>query len=51
MLLLTIDPTLVNRLGVGDTNVDRLQFRQQIVIEDQAVRQTLEAIEHEIEAP
>ena len=51
MLLLTIDPALVNRLDVGDVNVAELQFRQQIGIEDQGVRQTLEAIEHEIEAP
>jgi AraC-like DNA-binding protein len=51
MLLLTIDPTLVNRLDVGDVNVAELQFRQQIGIEDQGVRLTLVAIMQEIEAP
>ena len=51
MLLLTIDPTLVNRLDAGDVNVAELQFRQQIGIEDQGVRQALEAIKQEIEAP
>jgi AraC family transcriptional regulator len=51
MLLLTIDPALVNRLDVGDVNVAGLQFRQEIGIEDQGVRQTLEAIKQEIEAP
>jgi AraC family transcriptional regulator len=51
ILLLSIDPTLVNRLGVGDVNVADLQFRQQIGIEDQVIRLTLAAIEQEIEAP
>jgi AraC-like DNA-binding protein len=51
MLLLTIDPTLVSRLDVGDVNVAALQFRQQIGIEDQGVRLTLVAIMQEIEAP
>jgi AraC family transcriptional regulator len=51
MWLLSIDPTLVNRLDVGDINVDGLQFCQQIGIEDQGVRQTLIAIKQEIEAP
>jgi AraC family transcriptional regulator len=51
MLLLTIDPALVNRLDVGDVNVAELQFRQQIGIEDQGVRLALLAIKQEIEAP
>jgi AraC-like DNA-binding protein len=51
ILLLSIDPALVNRLGVGDVNVADLQFRQQIGIEDQATRLTLAAIKQEIEAP
>jgi AraC-like DNA-binding protein len=51
MLLLTIDPTLVNRLDVGDVNVAELQFRQQIGTDDQGVRFTLVAIMQEIEAP
>jgi AraC-like DNA-binding protein len=51
MLLLTIDPTLVNRLDVGDINVAELRFRQQIGTEDQGVRLTLLAIMQEIEAP
>jgi AraC family transcriptional regulator len=51
ILLLSIDPTLVNRLGVGDVNVADLQFRQQIGIEDQGIRLTLAAIKQEIEAP
>jgi hypothetical protein len=51
MLLLTIDPTLVNRLDVGDVNVAELQFRQKIGIEDQGVRLTVAAIMQEIEAP
>ena len=51
MWLLNIDPTLLNRLDVGDINVAGLQFRQQIGIEDQGVRQTLIAIKQEIEAP
>jgi AraC-like DNA-binding protein len=51
ILLLSIDPALVNRLGVGDVNVADLHFRQQIGIEDQAVRLTLAAIKQEIEAP
>ena len=51
MLLSDIDPTLVNRLDVGDVNVADLQFRQQIGIEDQGVRLTLIAIKQEIEAP
>jgi hypothetical protein len=40
MWLLYIDPTLLNRLDVGDVNVAGLQFRQQIGIEDQGVHQT-----------
>jgi AraC-like DNA-binding protein len=51
ILLLSIDPTLVNRLGVGDINVADLQFRQQIGIEDQVIRLALPAIKQEIEAP
>ena len=52
MLLLTFDPTLVvNRLDVGDIDVAGLQFRQQIGIEDQGIRQTLVAIKQELEAP
>ena len=51
ILLLSIDPALVNRLGVGDVNVADLQFRQQIGIEDQGIRLTLAAIKQEIEAP
>jgi AraC-like DNA-binding protein len=51
MLLLKIDPTLVNRLDVGDVNVAELQFRQKIDIEDQGVRLTVAAIMQEIEAP
>jgi AraC-like DNA-binding protein len=51
MLLLTIDPTLVNRLDVGDVDVAKLKFRQQIGIEDQGVRLALLAIKQEIEAP
>jgi AraC family transcriptional regulator len=51
MLLLTISPTLVNRLDVGDPNVAGLQFRQQIGIEDHGVRHALVAIKQEIEAP
>ena len=51
MLLLTINPTLVNRLDVGDVDVARLQFRQQIGIEDQGVRLALLAVKQEIEAP
>src|SRR5580692_1635276 len=51
MWLLSIDPTLVNRLDVGDVNVAGLQFRQQIGIEDQGVRQILIAIKREIEEP
>ena len=51
ILLLSIDPALVNRLGVGDVNVAHLQFRQQIGIEDQGIRLTLAAITQEIEAP
>jgi AraC-like DNA-binding protein len=51
MWLLSIDPTLVNRLDVGDINVAGLQFLQQIGVEDQGVRQTLIAIKQEIEAP
>jgi AraC-like DNA-binding protein len=49
MWLLNIDPTLLNRLDVSDLNVAGLQFRQQIGIEDQGVRQTLIAIKQEIE--
>jgi hypothetical protein len=41
MWRLSIDPTLVNRLDVGDIDVAGLQFRQQIGIEDQGVRQAL----------
>ena len=51
MWLLSIDPTFLNRLDVGDINVAGLQFRQQIGIEDQGVRQTILAIKQEIEAP
>jgi AraC family transcriptional regulator len=51
ILLLIIDPALVNRLGVGDVNVAELQFCQQIGIEDQRLRLTLAAIEQEIGAP
>jgi AraC-like DNA-binding protein len=51
MWLLSIDPTLVNRLDDGDINVAGLQFCQQIGIEDQGVRQALIAIKQEIEAP
>jgi AraC-like DNA-binding protein len=51
ILLLSIDPALVNRLSVGDVDVADLQFRQQIGIEDQGVRLTLAAIDQEIEAP
>jgi AraC family transcriptional regulator len=51
MLLLTIDPTLVNRLDAGDVDVAKLQFRQQIGIEDQGLRLALLAIGREIEAP
>src|SRR5580658_1289915 len=40
ILLLSIDPTLVNRLDMGDINVADLQFRQQIGTEDQGVRLT-----------
>ncbi len=51
MLMLMIDPALVNRLDVDDVNLTKLQFCQQIGIEDQGVRQTLVAMEQEIEAP
>jgi AraC-like DNA-binding protein len=51
MLLLTIDPTLVNRLDAGDVNVAELQFRQQIGVEDQGVRLALLAIKQEMETP
>jgi AraC-like DNA-binding protein len=51
ILLLSIDPAIVNRLGEDDVNVADLQFRQQIGIEDQGIRLTLAAIEQEIEAP
>jgi AraC-like DNA-binding protein len=51
MWLLSIDPPLVNRLDAGDINVAGLQFRQQIGIDDQGVRQTIIAIKQEIEAP
>ena len=51
MWILSIDPTLVSRLDVGDINVAGLQFRQQIGIEDQGVRQALIAIKQEIEEP
>jgi AraC-like DNA-binding protein len=51
MSILSIDPTLVNRLDVGDIDVASLQFRQQIGIEDQGERQILIAIKQEIEAP
>ncbi len=49
--LLSVDPTLVDRLDVGDINVAGLQFRQQIGVEDQGVRHALMAIKQEIEAP
>jgi AraC family transcriptional regulator len=51
ILLLSIDPALVNRLCAGEVNVADLQFRQQIGIEDQGIRLTLTTIEQEIEAP
>jgi AraC family transcriptional regulator len=51
MWLLRIDPTLVNHLDVDDINIARLQFRQQVGIGDQSVRQTIVAIKEEIEAP
>ena len=51
ILLLSIDPALVNRHCAGDVNVADLQFRQQIGIEDQGIRLTLATIEQEIEAP
>ena len=51
ILLLIIDPALVDQLGVGDVNVAELQFRQQIGIEDEDIRLTLAAIKQEIEAP
>jgi AraC family transcriptional regulator len=51
ILLLTIDPALVNRAGVGDVNAAELQFCQRIGIEDQGIRLTLAAIKQEIEAP
>jgi AraC-like DNA-binding protein len=51
MLLLAIDPRLVNRLDVGDVNMAGLQFRQQIGIENQGARLALLAIQQEIEAP
>jgi AraC-like DNA-binding protein len=51
MLMLTIDPTLVNRFDVDDVNVAELQFRQQMGVEDKGVRLTLVAIMQEIEAP
>jgi AraC-like DNA-binding protein len=51
IVLLTIDPALVNRLDVGDVNVAELQFRQQIGVEDQGIRLTFAAIKQEIEAP
>jgi AraC-like DNA-binding protein len=51
MWLLSIDPTLVNRLDVGDINVAGLEFRQQIGIEDHGVRHAMIAIKQEIEAP
>jgi AraC-like DNA-binding protein len=49
--LLSIDPTLFNRLDAGDVRLANLQFRQQIGIEDQELRQTLVAIKQEIESP
>ena len=51
ILLLTIDTTLVHRLDAGDVNVAKLQFRQQIGIEDEGIRLTLIAIKQEIDAP
>jgi AraC-like DNA-binding protein len=51
MLLLAIDPRLVNRLDMGDVNMAGLQFRQQIGIENQGARLALLAIQQEIEAP
>jgi AraC-like DNA-binding protein len=51
MLLLTIDPTFVNRLDVGDVDVAGLRFCQQIGIEDQGIRQALVAIKQELEVP
>jgi len=43
--------TLVKRPDVGDVNIAKLQFRQQIGIEDQGVRLMLVAIMQEIEEP
>lgn len=51
VILLTIDPALVNRLGVGDVDVAELQFRQQIGVEDQGIQLTFATIMQEIEAP
>jgi len=51
MCLLNIDPTLVNRLDVGEVDVAGLQFHQQIGIKDQGLSQILIAIKREIEAP
>jgi AraC family transcriptional regulator len=51
ILLLSIDPAVVNWLGVDDVNVADLQFCQQIGIEDQGIHLTLAAIAKEIEAP
>jgi AraC-like DNA-binding protein len=51
ILLLSIDSTLVNRLGVGDVNLTDLRFHQQIGIKDQGIRLSLAAIKQEIEAP
>jgi hypothetical protein len=51
MWLLSIGPALVNRLDVGEVNLTNLQFRQQIGIEDEVVRQTLLAVKQELEAP
>lgn len=51
MLMLAIDPGVVDRLDAGEIDVAQLQFRQQIGIEDQGVRQVLVAIEQEIETP
>jgi AraC family transcriptional regulator len=51
ILLLSIDPAVVNLLGADDINVADLQFCQQIGIEDRGIRLTLAAIAQEIEAP
>jgi AraC-like DNA-binding protein len=51
IVIVSIDPTLVNRLDMSDINMAGLQFCQQIGIEDQGVHQILVAIKQEAEAP